>query len=86
MELWEGPQGLEPAGEAAPEGGGGDTNAHHVLSSSGPDSPPFWGGNLGFVRGDVQEAGGGTRGFLKADNKAEGSATGGWDLMLGGRR
>ena len=67
-ERQEGPQGLEPAGEATPEGGGGATSVRYVLSGGGPGSPPFGGGDLGFVIGHVQEAGGGTRGFPKADN------------------
>ena len=62
------PQGMEPAGEAAPGGGGRDTSVCHVLSSGGAVSPPFWGGDLGFVRGDVQEAGGGSCRFPKVDN------------------
>ena len=81
---WEGPQVLETSGEAAPEGGGGSTSVCRVLSGSGPDSPHFWGGDMDFSRGDVQEAGGGTRGFPKADNGAEGVATGGRDLAAGG--
>ena len=68
MERRKGPQGLEPAGEADPEGGGGSTSVRHVLSGGGPGSPPFWGGDLGFDRGDVQEARGGTHGVTKADN------------------
>ena len=31
----------------------------HFLSSGGPVSPPFWGIDLGFVKGDVQEDRGG---------------------------
>ena len=83
-ESQEGPQGLEPAGEAALEGGGGSTSVRHVLSSGGPDSPPFWGGDLSFVRGDVQESGGSTRAFPNEYNEAEGGATGGRDLVVGG--
>ena len=86
MECQEGPQGLEPAGEAAPEGGGGATSVRHVLSIGGPYSPPLWGGDLGFVRGDVQEYGEGPRRFPKADNGSEGGATGGRNLAVGGSR
>ena len=56
MELGEGLQGLEPAGGAAPEGGGRATSVRHVLSSGVSDSPPISGRDLGFVRGDVQES------------------------------
>ena len=41
LEIWEGPQGLEPAGEDAPEGGDGATSVCHVLSGGGPGSPNF---------------------------------------------
>ena len=73
---------LEP--DAAPEVGGRATSVHHVLSSGGPDSPPFGGKELGFVRGDVQEDVGGTCGFPKAYNRAEVGETGGRDLVAGG--
>ena len=49
-------------------GGGGATSVCYFLSSSGLDSPPFWGGDMVFFRGDVQESGGGTRGFTKKYN------------------
>ena len=39
------------------------------------DSPPFWGGYLGFVIDDIQEARRGSRGFPLADNDKEGDAT-----------
>ena len=65
MERQEGPQGLELAGEAAPEGRGGAMSVCHVLSINGPDSPPLWGGDLGFVRGNVPKDGGGTCRFPK---------------------
>ena len=54
------------------------------MSSGVPDSPPIWGGDLGFSRGNVQETVGGTRKFPKTDNRAEGGATGGRDLAEGG--
>ena len=83
MERREGLKDLEPDGEAAPEEGGGATSVRHVLLSSGIDSPPIWGGDLDFFRGDVQESGGGTRRFSKLDNKAEGNATERRDLEEG---
>ena len=52
------------------------TSVRHVLLIGDPDSPPFWGGDLVFVRGDVQESGGGALGFPKTDNGADGGATG----------
>ena len=69
-EIWEGLQGLEPAGEYVADRGGGATSVLHVLLISGLDSTPLWGGDLGFVRGNVEEDEGGTRRFLKADNGA----------------
>ena len=81
MERREGPKGLEPAREAALEGGGGSTSVHHVLSIGGTESTPFGGGDLDFVRDNVQEAGRGTRRFTKADIKVEDGATGGQDLV-----
>ena len=61
-----------------------DTLSYQVYAmfyrNDGPDSPPLWGRDLGFVRVDVQEAGGGTRRFLKTNNGVEGGATGGQDL------
>ena len=86
MECREGPPGLEPDGEAAPEVGGGATSVCHVSSGGDTGSPPFWGGDLGFVRGDVQEDGGGTCGVTKEDNRAEGGAAEGRDLLSGGIR
>ena len=83
-EFWESPPGLDPDGEAATEVGGGATSVHHVLSGGGPDSPPFWGGYLGFVGGDVQEVGGDTFEVPKADNGTEGSATEGRVLAVFG--
>ena len=40
----------------------------------------YWGGDLGFVGGDVPEAGVSTRGIPKADNGTEGCVIEGWDL------
>ena len=57
-----------------------------VSAIFGPDSPPLWGGDMGFVRGNIQKSGGGTRRFPKADNGAEGVVTGGRDLGAGGSR
>ena len=51
-------------------GRGGDTSVRHVLSGGGPVSPPFWGGELSFVRGDVLEARGGPCDFPMEDNGA----------------
>ena len=68
-EFREGPHGLDLAWEAATEGGGGATSVCHILSGSGLGSPTFWGGGLGFVGGNVLEAGGGTRVFPKADKR-----------------
>ena len=74
---------MEPAGEAVTAGGHGTTSVCHVLSSGGPVSPPFWGGDLGFVRGDAKEDIGGSRGFILTDNEAEGEVTEVWDMVAG---
>ena len=57
--------------EAVTAGGGGTTSVCHVLLSGGPVSPPFRGGDLIFVRGDVKEAIGGSCGFPLADIEEE---------------
>ena len=46
----------------------------------------FWGRDLGFVGGNVQEAGGGTCRFPKADNRTEVRATEERKLAAGGSR
>ena len=46
----------------------------------------FWGGDLGFIRGDVQKAIGGSRGFPTAYNKAKGGATEGQDMAADSSR
>ena len=73
-------------GGAALEGGVTATSVRHFLSRSDSDSPPFWGGGLGFIRVNVQESGDGTYGFPKADNRVEVGATVGRDLATGGSR
>ena len=67
-ECWESTLSMESAGETAKEGGSVSTSFRNVLSGGGPRSINFWGGDLGFVEGDVLEAGGAARGFPKADN------------------
>ena len=86
LEFWEGPLDLEPAVEAATEGGGGATSVRHVLSGGGSGSLNFWGGDLGFVGVDVPEAGGGTHGITKEDNGTYGSSSEGRDLEVCGSR
>ena len=68
------------SGKDALEGRDVATSVHHILLRGGPDSPPFWVGDLGFVRSGVQEAVVTTLGFTKADNRVEGGETGGRDL------
>ena len=63
------------AGEVSTGGGGVATSICHVIPSDGPVIPPFWGGYLGFVIDDIQEARRGSRGFPLADNDKEGDAT-----------
>ena len=77
---------MEPTGEAATSGGGGATSVRHVLSSGGPVSPPFRGGDLGFVRGKVKEARGGSHGFPMVENKSGVGATEGQDTEAGFRQ
>ena len=86
MECCENLPGLELYGEDALEVGVGTTSFRHILSAGGPGSLTFWGEDLGFVRGDVQESGGGTHGVPKVDNRTEGVATEGRDLAAGVRR
>ena len=62
------------------------TSVCHILLSSSPFSPPFGGGDLGFIRGDAQEAREGACGFPTADNKAEGGATELRDMPTGDSR
>ena len=57
------------------EGRGRSYECPPFLLSSCRVSPPFGGGDLGFVRGDVQEARGFSCGFITVDNEAEGGAT-----------
>ena len=66
---------MELAGETAKEGGGGSTSVCNVLSGGGPGSITFWGIVLGFVGGNVPEAGGDARGITKVDNRTEGRAS-----------
>ena len=68
------------------EGGGGATSVRHVLLSGGSVSPAFGGGDLGFVRGDIQEDRGGSRGFPTSDNEGDGGATEVRDMAAGGSR
>ena len=84
--FWEGPPGLEPAGETAPEVGVVVMSVFHVLLGVSPGNPPFWVKDLGFVGGDVQEYGEGARGFPKSDHGKEGGATEGRYLEAGGSR
>ena len=86
LEFRKGLSGLDQAREAATEGGGEATSVRHVLSGGVTDSLTFWGEDLGFVRGNVPEAGGGTRGITKSDNWIEGSATEGQDLEVCGSK
>ena len=73
---------MESDGETVKEGGGGAISVRNVLSGGGPGSTTFWGGDLGFVGGDVPEAGGGSRGIPKEDNTIEGSAAEIRDLVM----
>ena len=83
-ECWEGTPSMESYGETSKEGGGGSTSVRNVLLGSVPGSIDFWGGDLGFVGGDVLEAEGGAREFPKADNRKYVSAAEGYDLVICG--
>ena len=51
--------------------GGVPTSVSNVLSVSGVGGINFWGGDLGFISGDVQESGGGARGFSHISDGSE---------------
>ena len=77
---------MESAGETTKEGGGGATSVRNILLGSGPGSLNFWGGDLGFVVGNVPEAGGAARGILKAYTRAEDNLSERRYLAMCGRR
>ena len=60
---------MELSGETAKEGGGRATSVRNFLSSFCPGSTTFWGGELGFVAGNVLKTVGGALGITKADNR-----------------
>ena len=47
---------MEPSGETATEGEGGDMSVRYNLLGGVPGGPAFRGRNLGFFRGDVPES------------------------------
>ena len=86
LEFQEGLSGLEPAGEAAAEEGGGATSVRQLLSSGGTGSLTFGGRDLGFVGGNVPESGWGTRWITKSDNGTKGIVIEGRNLAVCGSR
>ena len=85
-ECWEGMPSMDTSGETAKEWGGRVTGVHNYLSIGVPDSINFGGGELGFVRSNITEAGEGTCEITKADNRTEGNAAEGRDLAMCGRK
>ena len=77
---------MDSAGETAKEGGDGATSVRNVLSGGSPGSISFWVRYLGFVGGNVREAGGGARGIPKEDNRTDGSGAELQDLAMCGSR
>ena len=65
---------MESAGETDIEGGGRATSVHNFLSGGDPGSIIFWVIDLGFVGGDVPEAGEVACGIPKVGNRTEGRA------------
>ena len=59
MECREGAPSLDLARETSKEIGGVTVSVRNILSGSGTGSFTLWGGDLGFVDGNVQEYGGG---------------------------
>ena len=57
---------MEPARGTSIERGGGPASVRNVLLGSGAGGVTIWGGDLSFVGGNIQEAGGGARGFPQA--------------------
>ena len=53
-EVQEGAPSLEPAMETSTEGGDGSVSVGNILSGSDSGGVNFWGGDLGFVSGNVQ--------------------------------
>ena len=71
----EGAPSLELASETSKERRGGPANVSNVLSGSVAGGIIIWGGDLGFVDRDVQEAGRAERGISQTGDGAEGQAS-----------
>ena len=68
---WEGAPSVEPDRETAKERGGGPASVINVISGSVPGVITIWGGDLGFVGGNVPEAGESASGIPQTDYGAE---------------
>ena len=64
-EFQEGAPSMEPANKTSTDGGDGSVSVSNILSVSGSGNVNFWGGDLGFFRGNVQEDGGGACGVTQ---------------------
>ena len=63
-----------PARETYTERGGGPMSVSNAISGSVKCGVTIWGGDLGFVGGNVQEAGGGARVFPHTGHRSDGQA------------
>ena len=61
--------------ETPTDGGGGSISVRNVLSGIGAGSVTIWGGDLGFVGGNIKESSGGACGVSNTCYKREGQAS-----------
>ena len=67
-------------GKTFTEGGGESVSVSNILWGSGAGVVTLWGGDLGFVSGNVQESGGGAHGFPHTGDGKDGQLAEGWYL------
>ena len=80
QEFWERALSMYPSRETAKERGGGPASISNIPSGSGAGGITLWGGDLGFVGGDVPESGGSARELPQTDGGVEGKAAEGREL------
>ena len=71
---------LDPNRETFTDRGGRPASVRNFLLVSGVGGVTIWGGDLVFVSGNVQEAGGGEHGFPQTGDGSEGQVVEGRDL------
>ena len=74
LESWEVAHSMDSDRETAKQREGRPASISNVLSGSGAGGITIWGRDLGFVGGNVPEAGGIARGIPQIDDRAEGKA------------